>query len=84
MQAFPCSNGMKIKSIKLARNLEGKKVFLRSDFNLPIDKGMVKDDYKIVAAKQTINFLIRNKCKIIIATHLGRPLKNKRINKKDF
>ncbi len=64
---------MKVKSIKQLGNLAGKKVFLRADFNVPLRKGEFQDDYKIAAALPTIRYLLRYKCKIIIATHLGKP-----------
>lgn len=64
---------MKIKSIRNAKKIAGKRVFLRVDFNVPIKDGKVKDDYKIVAGLPTIRFLLRYNCKVIIATHLGRP-----------
>ncbi|MEA3463874.1 MAG: phosphoglycerate kinase [Patescibacteria group bacterium] len=67
---------MTIKSIRQIRikNLSGRKVFLRVDFNIPIENGKIKDDYKIIACLPTIRFLLRHRCKVIIATHLGRPL----------
>jgi phosphoglycerate kinase len=74
---------MRIKSIRQAKNLRGKRVFLRADFNVPIEKGKIKDDYRIIAGLPTIRFLLRYKCRIIIATHLGRPLQNKK-NKKYY
>lgn len=46
---------------------------LRADFNVPMERGRVADDYKIVAGLPTIRFLLRYNCKIIIITHLGRP-----------
>lgn len=61
---------MEIKSIRRVKNLVGKKVFLRVDFNVPIKDEKIADDYKIVATLSTIRFLLRYKCKIIIATHL--------------
>lgn len=65
---------MKIKSIRKARKLTGKKVLLRADFNVPVNiKGEIKDDFKILASLPTIRFLLRYKCKIIIITHLGSP-----------
>lgn len=48
-------------------------MLLRADFNVPLEKGKVGDDYKIVAGLPTIRFLLRYNCKIIIITHLGRP-----------
>jgi len=64
---------MKIKSIRDVKKLTGKKVLLRADFNVPIESNKIKDDYKIVAGLPTIRFLLRHRCKVIIATHLGRP-----------
>lgn len=64
---------MKIKSIRQAKGLRSKTVFLRSDFNVPIRNGKILDDFKIVAALPTIRFLVRHKCRVLIATHLGDP-----------
>jgi 3-phosphoglycerate kinase len=54
-------------------NLEDKKVFLRVDFNVPLKRGKIVNDTKIVKSIATIKFLLKKKCKIIIATHFGRP-----------
>lgn len=86
---------MKIKSLRQVKNLTGKRILLRADFNAPMEKDLgaagtvrIKDDYKIVAGLPTIRFLLRHKCKVIIITHLGRPLSRnaKRItqNAKNF
>ncbi|MDO8260743.1 MAG: phosphoglycerate kinase, partial [Candidatus Magasanikbacteria bacterium] len=64
---------MKIKSIRDCKDLKGKKVFLRTDFNVPVKNGKILDEYKIMKQLPTIHFLLRNKCKIILATHLGSP-----------
>jgi phosphoglycerate kinase len=64
---------MKIKTIDKYGDLKGKTVFLRVDFNVPLEKGRIKDERKIDAGLPTIEHLIRNDCKIIIGTHLGRP-----------
>ncbi len=64
---------MKINSLKNLRQLAGKKIFLRLDFNVPIKDGKIKDDYKIVAGLETIKFLTAKKACLIIATHLGDP-----------
>lgn len=52
---------------------KGKRVFLRVDFNVPIDDGVILDDARIVAALPTIKFILERGGKIILATHLGRP-----------
>lgn len=72
---------MKIKSIRNLKDLSGKTVLLRADFNVSIKNGRIEDDYKIAATLPTIRFLLRHKTKIIIMTHLDSnkslPEKNK-------
>ncbi len=81
---------MKIKSIRAVKKIAGKKVFLRADFNIPLKNGKVEDDFKIAASLPTIRFLLRYKCRVIIGTHLGRPLKQagkktgRQENKKEY
>ena len=55
-------------------DLEGKTVFLRVDFNVPLDEAReIRDDTRIKAALPTINYLLEHKAILIIASHLGRP-----------
>lgn len=55
-------------------DLKGKKVFVRCDFNVPMDKEQnITDNTRIVAAIPTIKYLLEQNCKIILASHLGRP-----------
>ena len=55
-------------------DLKGKKVFVRCDFNVPMDENQnITDNRRIVAALPTIKYLIDQKCKIILSSHLGRP-----------
>ena len=55
-------------------DLRGKKVFIRCDFNVPMDENQnITDNRRIVAALPTIKYLIEQNCKIILASHLGRP-----------
>lgn len=55
-------------------DLKGKKVFLRCDFNVPMDENKtITDNRRIVSAIPTIKYLLDNNCAIILASHLGRP-----------
>ena len=54
--------------------LEGKKVFVRCDFNVPMDENQnITDNTRIVAALPTIKYLLEKNCAIILSSHLGRP-----------
>lgn len=64
---------MNIKSIRKVKNLVGKRVLLRADFNVPIENGQIKDEYKLIQGLPTIRLLLRHNCRIIIITHLGKP-----------
>lgn len=55
-------------------DLENKKVFIRCDFNIPMDEfENISDDRRIRSAVATINYCIDQNCAIILASHLGRP-----------
>jgi phosphoglycerate kinase len=64
---------MQLYSIK-DLDLTGKKVFIRCDFNVPIDEfSNITDDRRIRSALATINYCLDHDCAIILASHLGRP-----------
>lgn len=58
-------------------SLSGRRVLLRTDYNVPLEKKgrhlRVADNTKIVASLKTIHYLLQKNCQIIILTHLGRP-----------
>lgn len=64
-----------IKSVE-DLNLDGKRVFVRVDFNVPLEDGKITDDFRIRQAIPTIQYIIRNGGLPIVASHLGRPKTN--------
>lgn len=55
-------------------NLKGKRVFIRADFNVPLDENLqITDDKRIRSTLPTINYAIDEGAKVILASHLGRP-----------
>ncbi len=55
-------------------DVKGKRVFLRVDFNVPLDEnGTIRDDNRIRASLPTITWLLEHGAKLVIASHMGRP-----------
>jgi len=64
---------MKINILSDIPKIEGKKILVRVDFNVPYKDGKIQDDTRMVESLNTINYLRLKKGKVIILTHLGRP-----------
>jgi phosphoglycerate kinase len=54
-------------------NLDGKRVVIRCDFNVPLDGTRITDDGRIVASLPTIKYLVDKGAKVVVISHLGRP-----------
>jgi len=52
---------------------QGKRVFVRVDFNVPIQDGKIREDYRLRRAIPTIEYLSQRGAKVIVASHLGKP-----------
>ncbi len=68
-----------MRSILNEKNLSNKKILLRLDLNVPLEKDKIKDTTRIDKILPTLNFLINEKAKVIILSHVGRP-KGKIVN----
>ncbi|MDD3375266.1 MAG: phosphoglycerate kinase, partial [Candidatus Omnitrophica bacterium] len=64
-------NKMTVKDL----DIKGKKVIIRADFNVPLDKNLkITDDRRIQASMPTIKYVLENGAsKVILMSHLGRP-----------
>lgn len=54
-------------------NLNGKRVIIRCDLNVPLDGSRITDDGRIVASVPTIKYLVEQGAKVVVISHLGRP-----------
>lgn len=64
---------MKLQEIKNI-DITGKKVFIRCDFNVPMDEyNNITDDRRIRSALNTIRYCIDHDCSVILSSHFGRP-----------
>ena len=54
-------------------NIKNKLVLIRFDYNVPIVNGDIVDPFRIDASFQTIDYCLKNNCKLVLMSHLGRP-----------
>ncbi len=54
-------------------DISGKRVLVRTDFNVPLDNGIIRDDLRIREAIPTLKYLVDNGAEVTTCTHLGRP-----------
>ncbi len=64
---------MRLRTIEKA-DVKNKRVLVRADFNVAMEKGAVKDDFRILRVVPTVRALLQKKAKVILISHLGRPL----------
>jgi phosphoglycerate kinase len=62
-------------TVRSLRDLHGTRVFVRVDYNVPVENGAITDDTRIRASLPTLEHLLKAKARIVLASHLGRPKK---------
>ena len=62
-------------------DIKGKRVFIRSDLNVPVKEGKVTSDARITASMATIKHCLDAGAKVMVTSHLGRPTEGKRQEK---
>jgi len=62
-----------VRKLSEIKSLDGKRVIIRCDLNVPLDGKTITDDGRIVASVPTIKYLVDQGAKVIVISHLGRP-----------
>ena len=73
VSANPTKNAFMNRLSIRALDLKGKRVFIRADFNVPLENGNVSDDTRIRATLPTLTLAVQAGARVIVASHLGRP-----------
>ena len=63
-------NKMSVKDLK---DLKGKNVLVRCDFNVPMKDGVITDENRIMGALPTIKYLLENGARVTLCSHMGKP-----------
>jgi phosphoglycerate kinase len=63
------------KTVRDLTGLSGRRVFVRVDYNVPVEGGKITDDTRVRASLPTLNLLVAGGARLILASHLGRPKK---------
>ena len=67
---------MRLRTIDKA-DVRNKKVLVRVDFNVSVEDGKITDDFRIRRVAPTLKYLVKNKAKVIVMAHFGRPIDEK-------
>jgi phosphoglycerate kinase len=54
-------------------NMENKRIFLRADLNVPLNNGIITNDFRLTSILPTIDYILNHHGSIVLATHIGRP-----------